>query len=71
MEGSNEVLMLGAAGALCGVKDTWKVRRTIQRGFYPEPSRMGPFRVVPRSELPRLKNAMIAAGYLSADTCLQ
>jgi hypothetical protein len=64
MTETNDVLMVGKAGELCGIHEPWKVRRTIERGFFPEPARMGPFRVIPRSDLPLLKQALVAAGYL-------
>jgi hypothetical protein len=63
MNDEQEHVMIGGAARHFGVPP-WKVRRAIERGFYPEPPRMGPFRVIPRSELPVLELALRRAGYL-------
>jgi hypothetical protein len=40
------------------------VRRTIERGFFPEPGRCGLHRLFLAEDLPALEKALEAAGYL-------
>jgi hypothetical protein len=44
----------------------WQVRRVILRGLLPEPDRIGAYRVFTTAELPKVKAALIKAGYLRA-----
>jgi hypothetical protein len=45
----------------------WKVRRLWERGQLPPAQRIGAYRVVPISELPRVEAALRAAGYLQQE----
>lgn len=58
-----EYLTTREAGKRLGADD-WMVRRVFERGFLPEPPRLGSRRIVRASELPALKKALIAGGYL-------
>jgi hypothetical protein len=60
------VLTLGQVAEHFGIK-TWLVQRTIERGFYPQPSKVGKLRVIPRNELPAVRDAIVRAGYLHAE----
>jgi hypothetical protein len=42
----------------------WQVRSAIRRGFLPSPARLGPYRLFRRADLPAIRTALIAAGYL-------
>jgi hypothetical protein len=42
----------------------WKIRRIYQRGLLPEPERVGNYRVVRETDLPKVERALIAASYL-------
>ena len=42
----------------------WQVRSLYQRGLLPPAQRIGRFRIVDASELPKLESALRAAGYL-------
>jgi hypothetical protein len=42
----------------------WQVRRAILRGYLREPARIGPFRVFTPQQLPEVREALIAAGYI-------
>jgi hypothetical protein len=47
--------------------DVWQVRRLFTRGLLPEPGRVGAYRVIPESDLPTIKAALVKAGYLTTD----
>lgn len=44
--------------------DLWQVLQAIRRGFLPEPQRIGIYRFWTEADLPRVREALIAAGYL-------
>jgi hypothetical protein len=56
-------LTLGEVGARFGVP-RWMIRRLIERGFLPNPERIGNWRVIPERDLPKVKAALLKAGYL-------
>jgi DNA-binding transcriptional MerR regulator len=43
----------------------WRVRRAIERGFLPEPPRVGAYRVFLAQDLPDIEAALRLAGYLT------
>ena len=59
----NVPLTLGKVADRFGVQ-TWQVRRLFQNGTLQPAARVGPYRVVPESDLPAVETALIAAGYL-------
>jgi hypothetical protein len=54
---------VGAAAAQFGVP-AWKVRRLFERGLLPPAARVGPYRIIPGSELPDVERALKKVGYL-------
>lgn len=42
----------------------WQIRRLFERGLLPPAERIGLYRVIPESELPKVKEALQKAGYL-------
>jgi hypothetical protein len=57
-------------GDLCRHFDRpyWMMRKLFTRGFLAETLRVGPYRVVPVTDLPQVEAALRAAGYLPSDT---
>jgi|GEM_PF-3461801 len=47
----------------CGCA-AWKVRRIFERGILPAAKRIGLYRVFEAADVPRIRTALIAAGYL-------
>jgi hypothetical protein len=45
---------------------TWQVRRLFERRLLAEPARCGPYRAIRRVDLPKIRRAAAAAGYLEA-----
>jgi hypothetical protein len=62
---SQAPLTMGQVAARYGVQQH-HVRRIFQRGFLPEPQRVGAYRVVPVEDLPQVEEALRRAGYLPA-----
>ncbi len=58
-----DVLTLGDVARRYGCH-VWQVRRLYERGLLTEAARVGTYRVVVASELPRVQRALIEAGYL-------
>jgi len=56
-------LTIGQAAVRLSVQE-WAVRRLFQRKLLPEPARLGTYRLLLESDLPRIKRALKAAGYL-------
>ena len=56
-------LTIGAAANQLGVA-AWKVRRLYERGILPPAERIGCYRVIDRSDLPKVGAALRQAGYL-------
>jgi hypothetical protein len=46
----------------------WQIRRVIERGLFPEPARIGPYRIFAPDQLPLLREALVQAGYLPRET---
>jgi hypothetical protein len=46
---------------------TWKVRRLFERGLLPPAPRIGAYRLVAVEDLPRVEQALRAAGYLKEE----
>jgi hypothetical protein len=46
--------------------DVWQVLQAIKRGFLAEPPRVAIYRIWTESDLPNVRAALIAAGYLRA-----
>jgi hypothetical protein len=42
----------------------WAVRALFLRSLLPEPRRVGAYRVVPETDLPKIEQALRTAGYL-------
>jgi hypothetical protein len=57
-------LTLGDAASRLGCRP-WQIRRLFERGLLSEPARVGAYRVIPEHDLPTIRAALIAAGYLS------
>lgn len=62
----HEYLTLGAVGKRLGAK-IWQIRRLYERGLLPPAERVGPYRVVAESDLPRIEKALKAARYLPSE----
>jgi hypothetical protein len=60
-------LTLGPVGRLYGCP-TWQIRRLFERGLLPPAPRIGAYRVVAVEDLPRVEQALRAAGYLKSPT---
>lgn len=54
---------IGAVAAEMGVP-AWQIRRAIERGFLTDPPRLGAYRVFQPDDMPRVREALRAAGYL-------
>jgi hypothetical protein len=64
--GAKEVMAVGAAARRLGVPP-WKVRRLFERKLLPEPARVGPYRVITEADLPAVRAALLAAGYMRGE----
>jgi hypothetical protein len=58
-----ELLTVGQAARALGI-DAWQVARLYERGILEEPPRLGRYRTIHRDDLPALRRAAQAAGYL-------
>jgi DNA-binding transcriptional MerR regulator len=56
-------LTIGAVARRCGCPP-WQIRRLFERGLLPPAPRVGAYRVIAASDLPRVEEALRAAGYL-------
>jgi DNA-binding transcriptional MerR regulator len=56
-------LTIGAVAQRYGVP-SWQIRRLFERGFLPPAARVGTYRVISLSDLPRVEKALREAGYL-------
>ena len=65
MDGQHPHLTLGDVAKRLGCR-TWQVARLFERGILPDPPRVGLYRVVPIGDLPLVKRALKAAGYLES-----
>ena len=60
------------AGQICKLYGIlpWQLKQALVRGFLSEPPRVGPYRVWFEADLPRVREALIRAGYLHGEvTC--
>jgi hypothetical protein len=60
------VLTLGDVAHKVGVS-VWQVRRLFERGTLPAAARVGQYRVVAEADVPAIKEALEAAGYLKSE----
>ena len=60
-------LTLGPVAQLYGCQ-VWQVRRLFERGLLPPAPRIGAYRVIDVEDLPRVEQALRAAGYLDDDS---
>jgi hypothetical protein len=60
-----DVFLIGDVATRFGVP-TWQIRRAISRGFLKEQPKLGPNRVFTIRDLPRVRKALLAAGYLES-----
>jgi hypothetical protein len=56
-------LTTGAVARRYGCRP-WQIRRLFERGLLPPAPRLGPYRVIPVSDLPKVERALREAGYL-------
>lgn len=54
---------LGDVARYFGVQ-LWQVRRLFERGILPEPGRIGRYRIILGMQMPKVKDALIKAGYI-------
>jgi DNA-binding transcriptional MerR regulator len=59
-------LTIGNIAARFGVP-AWQVRRLFERGLLPPAARVGAYRVIAESDLPRVEEALRKAGYLRVE----
>jgi DNA-binding transcriptional MerR regulator len=57
-------LTVGAVALRYGVPE-WQIRRLFERGLLPPAPRVGPYRVIAITDLPKVEEALRAAGYLT------
>ena len=48
----------------------WQLKQTLIRGFLDEPPRVGIYRVWTENDLPRVREALLRAGYLREEVPL-
>ncbi len=60
-------LTTGEVAELLGV-DVWRIRRLYESGTLPEPARAGAYRLIPKTDLPRIIDALRGRGWLPAET---
>ncbi len=59
------LLTMGTVAKRFGVEQ-WQVRRLFESKRLPEPERVGAYRVVKESDLPRIEQALKDAGFLKS-----
>lgn len=47
--------------------EVWQVRRLYERRLLPDGPRFGPYRLIDAADLPRVEDALKAAGYLKPE----
>ena len=65
-----DVLTIGRAARHFGCQP-WHIRRLFERNLLPPASRVGAYRVIAAEDLPRIEQALRAAGYLPAPSLVQ
>jgi DNA-binding transcriptional MerR regulator len=63
-------LTIGAVAERYGCP-AWQVRRLFERGLLPPAARVGAYRVIAISDLPRVEKALNDAGYLPSNPEVQ
>jgi hypothetical protein len=58
-----DLLSLGDVARVLGCQ-LWQVGRIFDRGYLPQPPKIGKNRVVTREYLPEIKEALVKAGFL-------
>lgn len=66
MEASVSTATVPEIARLCGVP-AWRVRRLYETGRLPEPPRAGGYRLIDTADLPAIREALVAAGYLESE----
>lgn len=46
----------------------WQIRRLFERGLLPQAPRVGAYRVISSTDLPRVEEALRQAGYLAQES---
>jgi hypothetical protein len=60
---TDKLLTLGDVAQRLGCQ-LWQVARVIDRGLYPQPARIGCYRVLSVDDLPAMRAALVRAGFL-------
>jgi DNA-binding transcriptional MerR regulator len=58
-----DFLTIGAVAKMYGLPP-WQIRRLFERGLLPPARRIGLYRVIPGSDLPKVEKALRVAGYI-------
>ena len=58
---------LGELGDTLNVQ-SWRIARLFELGVLPEPPRLGRIRLIPKSMIPQIVDALRDRGWLSSDT---
>jgi predicted DNA-binding transcriptional regulator AlpA len=64
MATTTRFMTVGQAAARLGVRD-WQIVSLYRRRFLPEPVRLGRFRAIDPDDLPKVREALVRAGYLA------
>jgi hypothetical protein len=62
---ASQKMTSGQAAVHLGVRE-WQLVSLYRRGLLPEPQRLGRLRAIDADDLPRIRSALVAAGYLPA-----
>jgi hypothetical protein len=63
---ASKFLSTGQAARRLGAAE-WQVARLFVRNLLPEPTRFGRYRLIAEEDLPHLREALTAAGYLTRE----
>jgi excisionase family DNA binding protein len=61
-----DLLTTGEAAELLGTQE-WRIRRLFESGDLPEPQKFGGKRVIPRSMIPKIIDAMRLRGWIESE----
>jgi hypothetical protein len=61
---ADKFLTVGEVADRFGIQG-WKLSRLFRRGLLPEPMRFRQYRMLPESDLPAIRAALVKAGYLT------
>jgi DNA-binding transcriptional MerR regulator len=59
-------MTVGEAAQQLGCRE-WQLRSLFNRGRLPEPERIGRFRLIDSADLPKIRQALVDAGYQLAE----